>query len=566
MVVNRILIMAVVLSIMSVMASAETGVPDNKMRSLLRAGDEILCVGDSITAQGVYTGFLQQAIDTAYPGQQIRVVNLGVGGMTAPGGVESLRGYLKDHTPTVVTVMFGVNDTGWSSTDAEVKAKNYETALKAYIALAQEKKFRLIFLRETGFSHSAEADVWVAGVNVMLDQLLVVQDRVGREADVPVIDVHNAYLKALNGAWTKDSRYELTPDVVHPTQPGHAAMVAEIMRAFGIGLPLAIGEQRGPVRVGKSPRVTLQALDTVGVSAAKKNSGSAILEVNVTNLTSERLIGELSCMLGGRKSTKVVKLAAYAHQLVSFNIDLADMKERWTVLPSYLTFITKDSFDANEALFFCSTVIPVVKQTAIPVDFQLEALELKPTVPCPVKDLVVSRQGDALTVSFTWEGAIRIPAHAGFKNRYGKIVDTPLDLLSRDGQPCDAVELFFDTRSILELGRYTSDVDANPAGITRIGIYHELQGDKLVAAVQALPTTPVGSIQPLTVAGNRYTLTVTLPPAQLIGFSATVSARETFGTSGNFYRLTGRPNVVFEPMSYMLLGSNQPQKFYRIGY
>ncbi len=558
--------MAVVLSIMTAMASAGMGVPDTGMRSLLRAGDEILCVGDSITAQGVYGGYLQQAVDTAYPGQQIRVVNLGVNGMTAPGGVESLRGYLKDHTPTVVTVMFGVNDTGWSSNDAEQKAKNYETALKAYITLAQEKQFHLIFLRETGFSHTAKADVWVAGVNVMLDQLLVVQDRVGREADVPVIDVHNAYLKALNAAWAKDPRYELTPDVVHPTQPGHAAMAAEIMRAFGVGLPLAVGEQRGPVRVGKSPRVTMQALDAVGVSAANKNSGNAVLEVNVTNLTGERINGELSCMLAGKKSTKKVKLAAYAHQLVSFNIDLADMKERWTVLPGYVTFTTKDSFDADEALFFCSSVIPAARQTAIPADFQLEVLDQKSTLPCPVKDLVVSRQGDALTVSFTWMGAKRIPAQAGFKNRYGKIIDTPLDLLSRDGQPCDAVELFFDTRGILELGRFTSDVDSNPAGITRIGIYHELQGDKLVAAMQALPTTPVGSIQPLIVVGNRYTLTVALPPAQLIGFSATVSARETFGTSGNFYRLTGRPNVVLEPMSYMLLGTNQPQKFYRIGY
>ena len=53
------------------------------------------------------------------------------------------------------------------------------------------------------------------------------QDELGAKHNVPVIDVLGAYRRALAKAWKKDRLYEFTPDVIHPTQPGHAAMATE---------------------------------------------------------------------------------------------------------------------------------------------------------------------------------------------------------------------------------------------------------------------------------------------------------------------------------------------------
>jgi len=101
--------------------------------SYLRANDEILTIGDSVTAQGFYQAYMQQVLDTLYPGAGIKLVNVGIGGMRSDYGSQALRGYTEKGKPTLVTVMFGVNDTGWRPTDQEEKEKQYVANITAVL-------------------------------------------------------------------------------------------------------------------------------------------------------------------------------------------------------------------------------------------------------------------------------------------------------------------------------------------------------------------------------------------------------------------------------------------------
>jgi len=59
-------------SILFMLSSAAVSAAET---AYLRPGDVIVCVGDSVTAAGVYDGFLQAMLDRLYPEAGIRIVN-----------------------------------------------------------------------------------------------------------------------------------------------------------------------------------------------------------------------------------------------------------------------------------------------------------------------------------------------------------------------------------------------------------------------------------------------------------------------------------------------------------
>src|SRR6266702_2011539 len=83
----------------------------------LRDGDRVVFYGDSITAQRLYTVYVQTAVRARYPEWNIRFYNAGVGGDKVTGGIagpidERLTRDVIARGPTVVTIMLGMNDRG----------------------------------------------------------------------------------------------------------------------------------------------------------------------------------------------------------------------------------------------------------------------------------------------------------------------------------------------------------------------------------------------------------------------------------------------------------------------
>ena len=66
----------------------------------LRPGEVIVCVGDSVTAAGVYDGLLQAMLARLYSAAGIRVLNRGLGGQTASAASGLLHGALKTERGT----------------------------------------------------------------------------------------------------------------------------------------------------------------------------------------------------------------------------------------------------------------------------------------------------------------------------------------------------------------------------------------------------------------------------------------------------------------------------------
>lgn len=526
--------------------------------SYLRKGDAILTIGDSVTAQGVFQDHMQQLIDALYPGAGIKVINSGSGGKGAGSGIGPMKAVTKGGRITIVAVMYGVNDTGWSAAGMDAKTAAFVGNLTRIIELAKARGVNLIFLRETHFSHNAKKDAWVDGITAALEVLLKAQDELAAKHGVPVIDVLGAYRKALAKAWAKDPLYEFTPDVIHPTQPGHAAMATEVLRAMGVGLPLAAGK-RGPLRVRPDAPVTLGAADAVGIV---KEDGSLTIQVRCRNTSKNTLKGKLTIVVGGYKDTKPAEIASSAAQTLSFKVPAVKLTGRWAVLPIYMVFQGGGLFAAEHTLLHYSRIAPPGKPVAVTAkDFGGD-----PKRPCPVSRAAISCGEGGVKVEFQWTDSNTVLARPGFKHRFGYTVKAPLDLGAREGQPCDAVEFLFDLRAHDSAGRYTSNVDSNPKGVVRLGVYRTKAGGKAVARLLAPPEVPAGKAALIAKEKDTYVLDFKMPSkAPTLGFSMRVTDADDF-RKGRLFRLTGRTDVVHEPMSYIRMSAKKSGIFFRVGY
>lgn len=556
------LLATALLAITGPLAAADT--------AYLRPDDQVLCCGDSITAPGTYQKYVHEVLLALYPDNAITLINLGSGGKRADFGVASIQRYTQAPAPTMALFMFGVNDTGWNQTQPDAKVMAFTNALQKAVTVAQEKQLALIFLRETHFAHGANPapDAFEVKATGMLDRLQAAQTALAATNQIPIIDVRGAYQRALDRAWAKDPAYEFTPGIIHPTPPGQAAMAGEILRACGAGCPLSpVGGPRGALHLTPATEVTLALADATNII---KPDGAIPFTVAVKNQATNDEAGTLMVVVAGQKFTQSINLKAGGGASATFTLPAAILKGRYDTTPVYMAFVGQHCFAADSTLFFYSRIQPAA---ITPVELSAASFvtlerELHPRT-CPVTDIRVGRTGDRCTIDFTWADTTPVMAQAGVKDYFGVPVPTPLNLKARDGQPCDAVECLFDLRPAAAIGRWTSNIDANPAGILRVGVYQELVAGKPVAKVMTEPAQPADMASLISLGEQRYRLTVHAKAAgPCVGFSMRVTDNTELKTSSTqVFLLAGYPqDAGKDPLAFVQLGTTEPGILYRLGY
>ena len=210
----------------------------------LKDHDRVLFYGDSITEQRLYTTYIEHYVLTHYPERRITFINTAWGGDAVTGngcvpcaGVGGLARLKRDviaYHPTVVTLLFGMNDGQYRDFDPAI-LKVYEEGLTAIIReLKTHTRARLYLMtptvydgtRHTSWSHTDR-------YNLTLDRYSEAGKQLAAREDLPVIDLHSATTTALDRAKEVDPAYTFLPDGVHPEADGHLVIAAEILRAWG---------------------------------------------------------------------------------------------------------------------------------------------------------------------------------------------------------------------------------------------------------------------------------------------------------------------------------------------
>jgi lysophospholipase L1-like esterase len=78
--------------------------------SLVCDGDRWVCLGDSITAEDIYPRILARVFAHYHPEAKLTVINSGQGGDTASDNPKKLADRVLKHQPTIVSVMYGMNE------------------------------------------------------------------------------------------------------------------------------------------------------------------------------------------------------------------------------------------------------------------------------------------------------------------------------------------------------------------------------------------------------------------------------------------------------------------------
>ncbi|MFD2146050.1 GDSL-type esterase/lipase family protein [Mucilaginibacter antarcticus] len=104
-----------------------------------KQGDRIVFTGNSITDGGHYHSYIWLYYLTHYPERNISIFNAGIGGDVAQQMYERLDTDIFGHQPNIVTLTFGMNDTGYQN----LKGAKADSVYKARVAVSLAS-FKLI--------------------------------------------------------------------------------------------------------------------------------------------------------------------------------------------------------------------------------------------------------------------------------------------------------------------------------------------------------------------------------------------------------------------------------------
>lgn len=211
--------------------------------AIFSRGDRWVALGDSITHTGLYPRFLELFLITRFPSQELVMINAGIGGDSATGALTRLDWDVFDENPTVVSIMFGMNDVDRRLyTDAEAehpdhtkrseRIARYTENLRSIVEKILSTGVRVILITPSPTDDTMVSDPPMKSrVNEGLTRCAVIVRSLGEEFKLPTIDFHEPML-ALNQALQESdpSATLIGRDRVHPGPVGHLALAYLFLR------------------------------------------------------------------------------------------------------------------------------------------------------------------------------------------------------------------------------------------------------------------------------------------------------------------------------------------------
>lgn len=198
----------------------------------LKPNDRVVFLGDSITAQNLYTKYIENYYTAFHPGMPLEFINAGVGGDQSGWAVKRVEKDVLAHRPTVVTICFGMNDAGYRPTvNKEALEKFKDGLVKIINALRENSDARIVLLTTTCVDEKVRPEL--KGYNRTLSRFVLETEKIGKSEGLAVINLYRPMKTALAKGQAANPAYTLVPDGVHPNEAGHLVMAETILRAWG---------------------------------------------------------------------------------------------------------------------------------------------------------------------------------------------------------------------------------------------------------------------------------------------------------------------------------------------
>jgi len=371
----------------------------------LRANDTIVFVGESLTAKTDFPEVVGRAIHGAYPDSSIKIVKAAATGVPLASYRDRVQLALGQPGATVVVIMLGMDEVTAAGPPHFADTRR---ELKSLISGSRSKGLDVILMRPPLLGLAAQSPNDARQFRSFM-ALLAVVDAVVRDMRVPVIDIHGAYADALTSARSTDPEYSFARKDQSIYECGSAVIAGEILRALGVGLPLAAGN-RGPLRPRSEPDIVLKIRPAAGVA---KSPGRIPVVLSVANRSGAAISGLLELATGtGRSRQSLANLGDQEEHTLRINLPTTALPGRTALNPLRATLRSTAGISSTESIFHHSIVLNFgeVQFAAAQTAFIHQTGD--PGVPCPVRLATVSANSDRIRFELALHDKTRAPVNA----------------------------------------------------------------------------------------------------------------------------------------------------------
>jgi lysophospholipase L1-like esterase len=228
-------VVAVLITIAILAAPAILGAAEQtEAKLVLKKGDRLAIVGDSITEQKMYSRYMEDYLTVATPELDLWVIQLGWGGETAGGFLGRMNQDLISFKPNVATFCYGMNDGGYRPYEEGI-GKRYGDAMKKIV----ESLKAIGAIAVVGSPGCVDTFTWKgqqAAYNESLGKLGEIDRQIAKEAGMPFADLHDRMYDVMKNA--KAANGEKFPvcggDGVHPGAAGQLIMAYAFLKGLGV--------------------------------------------------------------------------------------------------------------------------------------------------------------------------------------------------------------------------------------------------------------------------------------------------------------------------------------------
>lgn len=215
--------------------------------SAFKKGDKVAFIGNSITHTGIYHEYIHLFHLTRYPYSYFDIGNFGVAGDVAMGGIQRWHGSVKAFNPTIVIVMFGMNDVNRGLYRDEIPAleqeRNYKARIKALsdyranmdsmLSIIKSQRANIVLLTPSIYEENTVTEVTNnKGVNGALGMAAEHVKQLAKRYQADVVDFHKNMNYFNERNQLLDSTFSLIGnDRVHPERDGHFFMAYTFLSA-----------------------------------------------------------------------------------------------------------------------------------------------------------------------------------------------------------------------------------------------------------------------------------------------------------------------------------------------
>lgn len=206
-------------------------------------GDRAVFLGNSITDGGHYHSYIWLYYMTRFPYMDVRVMNAGIGGETAGDMYKRLDGDVLSKRPTVLTVTFGMNDTGYMEYNGdnaeEFGQKRYRECYDNFKMMEKRLQsldgVRVVMLGGSPYDETAQIEnTPLRGKNAVMDRVVGFQKESAEANGWEFVDFSAPMVEIGQRVQARQPSFSLSMgDRIHPDNDGHMVMAYLYLKAQG---------------------------------------------------------------------------------------------------------------------------------------------------------------------------------------------------------------------------------------------------------------------------------------------------------------------------------------------